>query len=202
MLRRQGYTLVEVMTGVAIVGILAAAMVPNVGSYLRSRGSANGSGQLGAHLRLARSCAVMEGNDYVVQFVDDSHYRVLDDDGGGDGVPGSDAYVAANRGNGRADNGERVLGLFTLPAEVVFASVAGARNPFTGKPVSAAVTFPERNGRPTLVFHANGTAEDGGFVALSPRADLQSTHGGRCRVLQVLRLTGGIESRSATRQGS
>ncbi|MFQ5601114.1 MAG: Tfp pilus assembly protein FimT/FimU, partial [Candidatus Krumholzibacteriia bacterium] len=96
---RQGYSLPEVAVGVVIVGILAVAAIPNIGSYLRSRGTASAAEQMGVHMRLARSRAVMEGNQYFVQFLDNSRYVIVDDDGGADGVPGGAGYVAANRGN-------------------------------------------------------------------------------------------------------
>lgn len=194
---RQGYSLTEVMVGVVVVGLLAVATVPNIGSYLRSQGAASGAEQLSAHMRLARSRAILEGNDYVVQFLEGSRYVILDDDGGGDGVPGSADYDAANRSNGVADDGERVMGPFELPGDLVFAAADGATNPFTLQEISAAVTFPTRDGVPTVVFRANGTSDSNGFVTLAPQADLDRGSSARCYVLQLLSATGSVASRAA-----
>lgn len=197
MSRRHGYSLTEVMAGVAVVGLLAVATVPNISSYLRSQGAASGAEQLGAHMRLARSRAILEGNDYVVRFLEGSRYVIVDDDGGGDGVPGAAGFVASNRSNGAADDGERQMGPFALPRDLVFATADGVTNPFTFEEVSSAVTFPTRDGAPTVVFRANGTSDTGGFVAIAPQADLDRQSAARCYVLQLLSATGSVATRAA-----
>jgi prepilin-type N-terminal cleavage/methylation domain-containing protein len=198
MREQRGYTLVEMIVGVGIIGVLAAASVPNITSYLRSQASATGSEELGANLRLARSRAVMEGNDYVVQFLDTKRYVILDDDGGGNGIPGSAGFVAGHRGNGVADGGEKTYGPFQLPGDMAFATASTANNPFTGTAIGQPVTFPLVNGKAQICFHSNGTAETGGYVALAPASDVARHSVARCRVLQVLRSTGEVASRSAT----
>lgn len=201
--RRAGYTLAEVMAGTTIVGVLALAAAPNISSFLRSQNSANGIEQLGAHLRLARSRAVLEGNDYLVRFASAATYVIVDDDGGGNGLPGAAGYDAGNRNNGRADEGELVLGPYALPQGLQFASVDGALNPFTGEQITGAVTFPEVDGTPSVMFHPNGTADSGGFVVVSTDPSLERQgRRARCRVLQVLSSTGGIEARTATGTGN
>jgi prepilin-type N-terminal cleavage/methylation domain-containing protein len=197
MARRQGFSIVEVMTGVAVIGILTVASVPNISSYLRSRSAVSASDQIGAHLRMARSRAILEGNDYLVQINEATSYSIVDDDGGGNGVPGAVGYDAANRGNGRADAGEIVLGPYTLPADLQFLIASGTTNPFTGETIVEPVTFPELEGFPTVVFHANGTAEDSGYIALAPAHDVQNDSRARCRVVQVLGSTGSVASRAA-----
>jgi type II secretory pathway pseudopilin PulG len=187
------------MAGVAIVGILAAVSVPAISGFLRSQNEASGSSQLASHLRVARSRAILEGNDYLVQFVGNNQYRLVDDDGGGNGIPGAAGYAVANRMNGRADDGELILGPFELPRDIMFATVNGIENPFTGEDLDAAVTFPESDGHPTAVFHANGTADTGGFVAMQPQVEIDRDHASRCRVLRVVPSTGAVESRPAGR---
>jgi len=196
---QRGYTVTELMVGVGIIGILAAVSVPSISSYLRSQNAANGTEQLGAHIRMARSRAILEGNDYLVVFDGSNAYSIVDDDGGGDGVPGSADYNAANRNNGIADENERTMGPFTLPSDLQFAAVSGVRNPFTGEQVSEAVSFPELGGSPTLILHSNGTADPGGFVTLAPQADIDHDSDRRTRVLQVVGSTGGVEARAAGR---
>ena len=199
MREQRGYTLVEMIVGVGIIGILAACAVPNISSYLKSQASATGAEELGANLRMARSRAVMEGNDYVVEFLDSNRYLIVDDDGGGNGIPGAAGYVAGHRGNGVADGGERTYGPFKLPGDMAFTTASTATNPFTGAAIDQPVTFPLVNGTHQVCFHSNGTAETGGYVALAPASDVARHSVARCRVLQVLRSTGEVASRSATR---
>jgi prepilin-type N-terminal cleavage/methylation domain-containing protein len=196
---RQGYTVTELMVGVGVIGILAAASAPNISSYLRSQSAASGTEQLAAHIRMARSRAILEGNDYLVVFDSESQYLIVDDDGGGDGIPGSADFQAVNRNNGAADDNERVMGPFELPRDMRFASVSGIRNPFNGEVVADAVSFPDMGGKPTLVLHSNGTADPGGFVTMAPQQDIDHDSDSRTRVLQVVGPTGGVEARAAGR---
>jgi prepilin-type N-terminal cleavage/methylation domain-containing protein len=196
---RRGFSLTEVVAGLTILGILAAVSVPNISSFLRSQGSNSGAAQLTAHLRLARSRAILEGNDYLVQFVGDRQYEIVDDDGGGNGVPGSAGYDAANRNNGRADQNELLLGPFDLPSDLEFATVGGIRNPFTGEQITEAVNLPEWDGSPTAMFHPNGTADAEGFVAIQSRSDIDRDTAARCRVIRLVSSTGAVDTRPAGR---
>lgn len=196
---RNGYTVTELMVGVTILGIAAVASVPNISSYLRSRNAATGSEQLGAHFRMARSRAILEGNDYVVQFTTANSYQIVDDDGGGNGIPGNAGYDATNRGNGQGDDGEAVMGPFTLPTGLAFATVNGIQNPFTGDELSDPITFGEVNGVRAVIFHSNGTADEGGYVALAPETDVGADSARRTRVLQVTASTGSVAARPAGR---
>lgn len=196
---RSGYTLPELMASITIIGILAVTSVPNISSFLRSQSSSNAIQQVGAHLRMARSRAILEGNDYLVEFTGANTYIIVDDDGGANGIPGAAGYVAANRNNWTADAGETVLGPFQLPRDLRFETVSGIKNPWTGQALDAAITFPEIDSNPTAVFHPNGTADSAGLVAIQPQADVEHDHTDRCRVLQVVASTGAVEMRSAGR---
>lgn len=193
----RGYSLTEMMAAVAVIGILAVAAVPNVSAYLRSSTATGAADQLCGDLRLARSRAILEGNDYLVLFTSSSTYTMVDDDGGGNGIPGSAGYTVANRNNGQADEGESVLGPYTLPRDARFATVAGIVNPFTNEALGDPVSFPEASGVPTLIFHPNGTAEDAGFVALQPSLDSERGCAAHCKVLRVVAPTGSVEVRNA-----
>ncbi len=196
---RDGYTVTELMVGVVVIGILAAVSVPSISGFMRSQNAASGTEQLGAHLRMARSRAILEGNDYLVQFTSANSYQVVDDDGGGNGIPGAAGYVAANRNNETADDGEQVYGPYALPRDMQFATVSGIKNPFTQTVMNAAVTFPEVNNVKTVLFHSNGTAEDGGFVAIAPQTDVNKGKSSRTRVLQLAASTGAVQSLPAGR---
>lgn len=196
---RSGYTVTELMVGVTIIGIAAVASVPNIASYLRSRNTATGSEQLSSHFRVARSRAILESNDYLVQFTNANTYQIVDDDGGGNGIPGNAGYEATNRGNGQADDGELVMGPFVLPPGLAFATVSGIQNPFTGDELSDPITFGEVNGVRAVVFHSNGTADEGGFVALAPAVDVGADSARRTRVLQLTASTGTVTARAAGR---
>lgn len=191
---RDGYTVTELMVGVVIVGILAAASVPSVSGFMRSQNATSGTEQLGAHMRMARSRAILEGNDYLLQFTGNNQYQIVDDDGGGNGIPGAAGFVAANRNNETADTGELVYGPYTLPHDMRFSTVSGIKNPFTHATMDAAVTFPEVNSVRTVVFHSNGTAEDGGFVAIAPQTDVDKGSSARTRVLQLAASTGAVQA--------
>jgi prepilin-type N-terminal cleavage/methylation domain-containing protein len=193
----RGYSFLELMVGLTVFGILAAVSAPSICSYLRSRGARSGADQVVAHLRMARSNAIMEGNDYLVQFIDATTYVVIDDDGGGDGLPGSPDFVATNRGNGAADFGERVFGPYELPPGLAFDTSPASTNPFTQEPLGSSVTFPPLAGVPTVVFHPNGTANANGYVAMAPHADVSEDSAARTMVLRVLRPTGNVEARPA-----
>jgi prepilin-type N-terminal cleavage/methylation domain-containing protein len=189
-----GFTLPEIMVSVAIIGILAVITGPSVAAFMRSRASTSAVDQIAAHLRLARSYAVLEGNDYLVRFLDDHNYVIVDDDGGGGGMPGAEGYVASNRNNGAADSGENQLGPFELPEGMAFDAATNAVNPFTNTSITSAVTFPPLNGKPVARFRANGTTSVTGYIAVSPSVVEGSTIV-RTTVLQVLRTTGSVASR-------
>lgn len=195
--KNAGFTLTEVSLGVAVIGVLTVAMVPNIRSYVESRRAADASNQVEMHLRMARSRAVMEGNTYFIQFLDNDTYIVVDDDGGGEGLPGTAGFVEANRGNLLADTGERVYGPYDLPNGIVFAAASGAVNPFTGSAASDAVTFPVVNGSATIVFNADGTTNSTGYIAMAPSHAIAAGKVEKARTLRVLRSTGNVSVRQS-----
>jgi type IV fimbrial biogenesis protein FimT len=80
MTRESGFTTTELMTVVAIIGVMAALAVPNlVGQMPRYR--LNGATrQVMGDLMWARMEAVSQKNKFVVSLLDDHEYRILDDD--------------------------------------------------------------------------------------------------------------------------
>jgi type IV fimbrial biogenesis protein FimT len=104
-----GYSLIEVMIVLVVLGLALAAGVPYMGGYLRSKQLDDSLESMSARLEWARSRAVSERNPYQVFLNDpnDGEYRILDDDDG----------------DGNVDMGETVLGPFMLPSGVTFQSI-------------------------------------------------------------------------------
>jgi prepilin-type N-terminal cleavage/methylation domain-containing protein len=104
-----GYTLVEMMIVVVVLGLALAAGVPYMGGYLRSKQLQDSVESMASRFEYARSRAVAERNPYQI-FLNDPHdgeYRILDDDDG----------------DGSVDAGEAIFGPYALPAGVTISSI-------------------------------------------------------------------------------
>ena len=107
---QSGFTLVEVMVVVAIMGISMLAALPSFRGYLQSNRVNDASRELSGRLRLARQSAVAEGV---------SRIAVWDFE--------SDAYsiVRDSNADGQVQVGEPVLGPFLLPEGLDIESKVG-----------------------------------------------------------------------------
>jgi Tfp pilus assembly protein FimT len=105
-LNSRGITALELIVVLSVVGLTFLFSLPGVNSYRDSVELNQAVTQVASHLALARQKAVTEHNDFVVMFINDTEYFVLDD----------------QNCNGSADGGERQLGPFSLPgsAQVTF----------------------------------------------------------------------------------
>jgi len=113
--RSTGVSLVEVMAGIVVFGILIAASLPAFRKYMSTQLVEGAVSRFAVNLRLARQKAATEGNNYLVSFNPATNtYQILDDD----------------NNNSTADAGEIVHGPFTIPAELTVTN--GPAVPFPG----------------------------------------------------------------------
>lgn len=82
MRRDHGFTTLELMIVLGVVGLMLAASWGNFSSVLRQQRLSSAASSMATHLRLARERAVAEGNDYIVTFMTGTNsYEVWDDKG-------------------------------------------------------------------------------------------------------------------------
>lgn len=87
-MRQRGFTTIELMIVVTVMGMVLAASWPTFSSILRQHRLTSAATTVATHLRLARERAVAEGNDYVVTFrALQNDYQIWDDEGS-DGIMG------------------------------------------------------------------------------------------------------------------
>ncbi|MBI5168986.1 MAG: GspH/FimT family pseudopilin [Candidatus Eisenbacteria bacterium] len=82
--RNRGFSLVELMVAVAILGLMLTISVPGVRSALRAHRLKSSAENIAAQLRLARSTAMANGTDRRMCFAEDSagfDYHVHTSDG-------------------------------------------------------------------------------------------------------------------------
>ncbi len=115
---RAGFTAVELMVTMLIMGLILAAGIPSFRSIIESNDLQNGADELAGRLRLARQAAVAEGVPYIVDW--DSQART---------------YTI-----GRDDNGDNTLqageiqsGPFSLPSSLTLEN--SAADGFSGSQV-------------------------------------------------------------------
>ena len=130
---KRGFTLVEIMVLVGIVGLMAAIAVPSFNGYMRANRIDVTVDQIASDVALARSIAVSEGR--VMRFIGEADGYVISDPGSGrvirnrvfDGAVRLQADVtvnifpwgAADAATLNLDNGNQVRQIQILPTGMV-----------------------------------------------------------------------------------
>lgn len=124
-LSSKGFSLVELLTAVAVFGILAAIAIPSFLAFQPSMRLNGGAREVMSKLRWARAQAVEQNATYVVDFPNDHSIRVFED----------------NNLNGAWDIGEstETFDIQTDHAGVTF-TVSGSNPKFTGRGTASGAT--------------------------------------------------------------
>ncbi len=114
-----GFSLIELLVGIVITGVMMAASIPALSRYLHDHELEGWAENLASDLRLCRQRAVAQGNNIVLSWdIANRSYTILDD----------------LNNNGTADSGEGTIGPRQLPSSLTVAN--GPDNPFSGTSVS------------------------------------------------------------------
>jgi prepilin-type N-terminal cleavage/methylation domain-containing protein len=171
---RRGFTLMELMTVVVIIAILAAISVPNINL---GRIRLNGAMQaVGTTLLACQREAVARQYNVIVMFdVTGRALRILYD----------------NNNNNVQDGGERIK-VIPLESEAVFGRAGATPRAFGSNPVNFTRTV---NGFPAVIFYRSGSlSEAGGFYLTSVKAAAGVTKNlSDTRAIELIRATGRAE---------
>ena len=109
----KGITLIELLVAIAIVGILAVLVAPELGRFRSNYNARSCATDLIQHMRVARAMAIKENREYLIVF-DIANQRYLigfDGDGDNDLVTvDSDTFGICNDADGdRLPNGDALV---------------------------------------------------------------------------------------------
>ena len=119
-IKSQGFTILEAMVTVAIIGILSAVATPSFQSYVTSHKTANFSNDLFSDLRSLRQLSISAANNYVVCASSDSTTCLADPDESKNWSIGWIAFADLNQNNQRDSATEDIL---ILQSEVTDAQI-------------------------------------------------------------------------------
>lgn len=110
-----GFTIIEIMIVIAIIGIMAGIAAPNFMDYLKSRRLSGATMQLYVDLMNARQQAVSQNNKVIVKLLTNNSYSIIRD----------------LNGNSNVDNGETgpIKSIHPDYADVTFEPASSGFNP-------------------------------------------------------------------------
>ena len=89
----RGFTVVEMMVGLVVVGITLAVSIPSFGRFMQSNGLKSSGEQVAGHMRLARQMAVADGVPRILVWNNSTYEYKIYRDNNGDGQPsGGEPY--------------------------------------------------------------------------------------------------------------
>ncbi len=92
--RRDGFTLVELMIVIAVIGILAAIAAPSYQTYMAQRRLNGATRHLAVHLMQARSQAITTNKKIIVNLLNSNQYCFVTDNDGDETISAGDTTEA------------------------------------------------------------------------------------------------------------
>ena len=149
----KGFTIIEVIIVIVVIGIMAAIAVPNFLGYLPESRLKTAARDLFSNLQLAKIGAIRNNSDWAIVFnVAAGRYYVCSNDGG-DGTW---------TGPGSNDTVQKTVVLADYGSGVTYGSGTGFSG-IDGGPLGNGVTYPGA----VVVLEPRGTTDNTGYVYLT-----------------------------------